>query len=152
MKTHNIEKIEKFFEKEFKNKVNKLILFDEDRNYFLFGKYLIKNTNDFYEVSLKTTATLKVFSQLKNAVSWCIFDNKNMISLAQKIQKLDQKLSSLEAVILLHQKLYKNTKNNDSKLIYLAKLSEEKLERKYLLEERKQLLRQSDDLQKRNFV
>lgn len=152
MKKINFEKIEKFLEKEFKNKVDKLIIIDENNNYLVFGKYIIKKIAEVYEVSHKTTMTLKIFSQLKNAVSWCIFDSKNMINVARRLQVIDKEISSINTVIMLHQKLCKNTKNNESKLIYLAKLNEEKLKRNILLSELNQLLRQSDDIQKRNFV
>lgn len=146
------QKVEKFFEREFNAKVGKLILYDEDRNFLIFGKYIIKKLHQDFQIIHKTTATTKTFSKLKNAVSWCIFDNKNMITTAQRLEKLDEELSGLETVINLHQNLLKSKKNTEYKLIYLAKLSEEKLKKTLLEKELKTFLQQSDAFQKQNFV
>lgn len=152
MKPNLEQKVEKFFEKEFKSKVGKLILYDEDRNFLIFGKYIIKKINNDYHISHKTTSTTKVFAKLKNAVSWCIFDDRNIINSAQRLEKLDKDLSSIETVINLHQNLLKSNKNTELKLIYLAKLSEEKLKKTCLEKEILTFIQQSDRFQKQNFV
>jgi hypothetical protein len=133
MKPNSVYKIEKFLEREFNSAVGKLFLYDQNGDYLIFGKYVIKKMpKGEYLVTLKNTFTKKVFYKLKNAVSWCIFDNKNMISTSVRIDKLDHQLASIDAVIELHTKLFKTTKNLDSKLIYLAKLKEEKLKKNHV--------------------
>ena len=44
-------------------------------------------------------------------------------------------MSSIDAAIIVHQRLAKKSKKLEEKLIYLAKLGEEKLEKKQILEE-----------------
>jgi hypothetical protein len=152
-KTNIDSKIEKFLEKEFNSRVDQLIFYDQHGNYSLFGRYLIEKTREgTYKVTVKNTATEKVFYKLKHAVSWCIFDKRNMIMTSNRIFLLDQSLSSLEAGIQLHQKLFKRTKINDSKLIYLAKLKEEKLKKIVIDTEMKEYILQSDAWQKAKFL
>jgi hypothetical protein len=146
-------KVEKFLKKEFNSKVDQLIFYDQNGNYSLFGKYLIEKTyEDTYKVTLKNTATEKIFYKLKHAVSWCIFDKRNMIMASNRIFSLDQSLLSLEAGIQLHQKLFKRTKTIDAKLIYLAKLKEEKLKKIKIYTEIRQYILQSDAWQKSKFL
>ena len=148
----NLEyKVEKFLEKEFKSKVGKLVLYDQNGDYLIFGKYVIKKLpKGEYLVKLKGTATEKTFYKLKNAVTWCVFDHRNIITTSARICSLDQQLYSTEAVIELHQKLFKTTKNMDSKLIYLAKLNEEKIKKNYINFELNQYNEKADLFQKIN--
>jgi hypothetical protein len=146
-------KLEKFLEKEFNSRIDQLIFYDQDGNYSLFGRYLIQKTHDdTYKVTLKNIATEKIFYKLKHAVSWCIFDKRNRITTSNRIFLLDQSLSRLEAGIQLHQKLFKRTKSNDAKLIYLAKLKEEKLKKIEIEIEMKEYILQSDAWQKSKFL
>lgn len=106
-----------------------------DGSYFLFSKYSIKKNNGYYVVELDHIAGTKSFNVLKNAVAWCTYDKRNSIYESKRIHDLDNKLSSIDAAILVHQRLAKKSKKLEEKLIYLAKLGEEKLEKKQILEE-----------------
>jgi hypothetical protein len=106
-----------------------------DGSYFLFSKYSIKKNNGYYVVELDRIAGTKSFNVLKNAVAWCTYDKRNSIYESKRIYDLDNKLSSIDAAILVHQRLAKKSKKLEEKLIYLAKLGEEKLEKKQILEE-----------------
>jgi hypothetical protein len=48
---------------------------------------------------------------------------------------LDMNLSSVEVHILIHSKLFKKAKKTEDKLIYLAKLNEDKFQKKSMSEE-----------------
>lgn len=151
MKPNSEYKVEKFLEKEFKSNIGKLVLYDQNGDYLIFGKYVIKKLpNGEYLVVLNGTATEKIFYKLKNAVSWCIFDHRNIILTSTRLSLLDQQLYSTEAAIQLHLKLFKTTKNTESKLIYLAKLNEEKIKKNCITAELKQYNDQSDLFQKIN--
>jgi len=106
-----------------------------DGSYFLFSKYSIKKNNGYYVVELDRIAGTKSFNVLKNAVAWCTYDKRNSIYESKRIYDLDNKLSSIDAAILVHQRLAKKAKKLEEKLIYLAKLGEEKMEKKQILEE-----------------
>ena len=106
-----------------------------DGSYFLFNKYSIKKNNDCYIVQKDNIAGSKSFNVLKNAVSWCTFDKRNSIYESNRILDLDNRLASVDSEIQVHQKLVKKAKNLEEKLIYLAKLGEEKMERKQIADE-----------------
>lgn len=108
---------------------------DELGRYSLFGLYLITKENGNFNVTLETSYTFYEFSTLKNAVTWCTLDKRNRIIDAKRMVELDNKLISLDTAILVHNNLVKKTKSPDDRLIYLAKLSSEKLEKRKILEE-----------------
>jgi hypothetical protein len=58
-----------------------------------------------------------------------------MIVDSNRIYDLDKKVAGLESTIQGHQKLIKSAKNMDDKLIYLAKLGEEKMRKRQLYDE-----------------
>jgi hypothetical protein len=108
---------------------------DELGRYSLFGTYLITKENGNFNVTLETAYTFYEFSTLKNAVTWCTLDKRNRIIDAKRMVQLDKKLTSLDTAILVHTNLVKKTKSPEDRLIYLAKLSGEKLEKRKILEE-----------------
>jgi hypothetical protein len=90
---------------------------------------------DEYEVTVNSFDTNKTFYTLKHAVAWCTFDKRNRIVDSNRIYDLDKKVAGLESTIQGHQKLIKNSKNMDDKLIYLAKLGEEKMKKRQIYDE-----------------
>jgi hypothetical protein len=108
---------------------------DQDGSYHLFDKYVIKRVNDEYQVTVKSFDTTKTFYTLKHAVAWCTYDKRNRIVDSERIYDLDKKVAGLESIIQGHQKLIKSAKNMDDKLIYLAKLGEEKMKKRQLYSE-----------------
>jgi hypothetical protein len=108
---------------------------DIDGSYHLFDKYVIRRINDEYVVTVNSFDTTKTFYTLKHAVAWCTFDKRNRILDSNRIYDLDKKVAGLESIIQGHQKLIKTTKNMDDKLIYLAKLGEEKMKKRQLNDE-----------------
>jgi len=108
-----------------------LFLKQEDGSYHLFGQYLItKDSCQLYVVRyLKDLDLVPVkFSQLKYAVTWCVFHKNKKYKDLSKIAELDEVLDSLQAIIQHHKQLVE--RNTENKLIYLAKLSENKIKRK----------------------
>jgi hypothetical protein len=108
---------------------------DIDGSYHLFDKYVIRRINDEYIVTVNLFDTTKTFYTLKHAVAWCTFDKRNRILDSNRIYDLDKKVAGLESIIQGHQKLIKTAKNMDDKLIYLAKLGEEKMKKRQLHDE-----------------
>ena len=93
----------------------------------------------------------KSFNVLKNAVAWCTYDKRNNIYDTNRIYDLDNKLSSIDAAILVHQRLAKKAKKLEEKLIYLAKLGEEKMEKKQIVEELDRYVESSKIWQSKQF-
>ena len=137
-KKNNPEKqLEKFIKSNFLGELEDVIIFQNtDGSYELFNSYIIaKTVINEYIVTMTTTFTTHTFNELKNAVAWCTFDKRNMLYQADRILKLDNLLAGLEVDISLHTKIFKNTKNTDDKLIFLAKLSEDKIKKKKITDE-----------------
>ncbi len=108
---------------------------DQDGSYHLFDKYVIRRVNDEYEVTMYSVDTKKIFYTLKHAVAWCTYDKRNKIVDSNRIYDLDKIVAGLESTIQGHQKLIKSAKNMDDKLIYLAKLGEEKMKKRRIYDE-----------------
>ena len=138
VKRNNPEKqLEKLMKSDFIDELEDVIIFQNtDGSYELFNTYHInKNVTNEYIVTLSTTFTTHHFYTLKHAVAWCTYDKRNLLYQAQRILLLDNLLSGLEVDISLHTKIFKNTKNSDDKLIFLAKLSEDKLKKRHITDE-----------------
>jgi len=130
------QKIEQTIHKDDLKHLQDLSIFqDATGKYQLFNKYTITKINGSYEVGFFTSSSTILFWELKNAVTWCTFDRRNKIMDSKRILELDKKLARLDTNIVVHQKMVKNSKNNEEKLIYLAKLGEERLMLKRLTEE-----------------
>ena len=126
-----INKFEKTFTKDTIEKLQDLsVVQDLDGSYHLFNKYRITKNNDLYCVKLYESTNGRSFNVLKNAVAWCTYDRRSLVQDSARILQLDNRLAGLEAEIQLHQQLVKRTKKTEEKLIYLAKLTEEKMEKR----------------------
>ena len=113
-----------------------IIFQNPDNSYELFNTYHInKNNNDEYIVKMHTTFTTHNFNTLKHAVAWCTFDKRNMLYQSNRILKLDNLLAGLDVDISLHTKMFKNAKNTEDRLIFLSKLSEDKLKKRQITDE-----------------
>ena len=138
VKRNNPEKqLEKLMKTDFVGQLEDVIIFQNtDSSYELFNTYHInKNNTNEYIVKMHTTFTTHNFNTLKHAVAWCTFDKRNMIYQSNRILKLDNLLAGLEVDISLHTKMFKNAKNTDDRLIFLSKLSEDKLKRRHITDE-----------------
>lgn len=130
------EKVTQFLAKEFQYRVGDISIFvNDDGTYEFFNKYYIKENPNGYEVTCKYNSDVRLFSVLKNAVAWCIFDQRNKYAKAARIEYIDKMIGSTELSILLHRKLIQKSKDIENKLIYSAKLNEDQLKRKtYIIE------------------
>jgi hypothetical protein len=118
-------------------KLQDVVIFqDTDGTYSLFNKYHIrkKDVNNI-TVSLNNGDDVNSFFSMKNAVCWCVLDKIGKYQLANRVIDLDMHLSSVEVHISIHSKLFKKAKKTEDKLIYLAKLNEDKFQKKTMSEE-----------------
>ena len=138
VKRNNPEKqLEKLMNSDFIDKLEDVIIFQNpDGSYGLFNTYHINKTvKNEYVVTMTTTFTTHTFNELKHAVAWCTYDKRNLLYQSERILVLDNLLAGLDVDISLHTKIFKNTKNSNDKLIFLAKLSEDKLKKKLITDE-----------------
>ena len=151
-KQYHIE-VGKVMTSELLGELEDIIIFQNiDGSYELFNTYVIEKKSDKeYLVSMKKTHTEHTFYSMKNAVTWCIFDKRNHIVNANRILLLDNQLGGLEVDIALHTKIFKNTKNSEDKLIFLAKLNEDKLKKKTVTDELHTYINDSKQWQTKRF-
>jgi hypothetical protein len=134
-------------------KLQDVVIFqDIDGTYNLFNKYHIrkKDVNNIV-VSLNNGDDVNSFFSMKNAVCWCVFDKIGKYQLANRVIDLDMHLSSVEVHISIHSKLFKKAKKTEDKLIYLAKLNEDKFQKRAMSEELNQYIANSYAWQQKRF-
>jgi|688.fasta_scaffold16299_15 hypothetical protein len=149
----DINKLEKFFTKELTSELKDvMIINDGGNNYELFGKYFVSPTpSGYFKVSIKTAYEVHEFANVRNAVTWCIFDNAKKYSEANRIKDLDLRLCSMEVDLAIHKKMAKNAKDPSNKWIYLIKLQEDNLKKKMMLNEMSSYINTSKTIQAQKF-
>jgi peptide methionine sulfoxide reductase MsrB len=132
MNDSTLRKLEKVITQDEIRALQNIVMFQEhDGSYNIYNKYTInKNSDGIYVVSVMGTFTEKSFYKLKNAVAWCSFDKRGAHRSSKRLHQLDQLIFSMDTEIQLHSNLIKRTKNEESKLIYLSKLTQEKAKKR----------------------
>ncbi len=141
--------------RELKNKIRDLlILRNEDGTYHLFGTYVIEPKNDLYKVVVNDeNNNILIFSSLKHAVTWCVFDKNNKYKEVKRIAELDSLLGSLDVSIAQYKKLVKDKqKLPEDRYIYMAKLNEDKLKKQAALREINNYINLSKHWQTKKFA
>jgi len=153
----DVNKIDKKLDKMISNsefaKLQDVVIFkDTDGTYSLFNKYHIKRKDATdVVVSLNNGDDVNSFFSMKNAVCWCVLDKIGKYQLADRVINLDMHLSSLEVHISIHSKLFKKAKKTEDKLIYLAKLNQDKLQKTAMSEELSKYIQDSYNWQQKRF-
>jgi hypothetical protein len=139
----SMKKIETFIIKELNVNLSDAAIFKYDNDtYELFNKYIIKKKGE-YEFLVITSYEQKVFSFLKNAVIWCTFKKRDKFYEMKRIEELDILLTGIDVLIDQHTKLSISANDYEDRLLYLAKLNEDKLKKQYMLTEIKKYVSDS---------
>jgi hypothetical protein len=149
-----IDKVTKFLTNEFIQSVGNISIFkNDDGSYELFDRYIInETTNNTFIVSIRSSYTTKTFNSLKNAVTWCTFEKRNKFHQTTRIEHLDKSIGSINVEINMHQNLLKKSNELDKKMIYIAKLNEERLKRKSMTTEMHSYITESKYWQTKKFA
>ena len=146
------KKFEKFLERELPTIKDVVVFADDDGTYELFGKYKIYPVRGgYYKVSIYNTDTTHEFANVKNAVTWCTFDNVKKYHEANSIKDLDFRLCSMEVDIAIHQKMASKTKDKNNRWIYITKYEEDVLKKKQMLKELNSYINTSRMIQAQKF-
>ena len=146
------KKFKKVIPKHELEKLQNIAIFQNPNGeYELFNSYRIVKKPEGAVVILHNGDTINSFCNLKNAVSWCIFDKRGKYSAANRIIELDLKISAMDVSMMIHQRLFKKSKDTDTKLIYLAKLNEDKSKRRQMTDELSGYLAESDFWQQKSY-
>ncbi len=150
---------------ELERKFNRMISYKEIENlqdisifemskdsYIVFKNYrIVKKSKTDVEVFLTNGDLIHSFSSMRNAICWCIFDKRGKYVLANRIITLDRSISNEEVQINVHKNLFKKATKTEDKLIFLAKLNEDKFRRNTMYQELENYVGQSDYWQKKSF-
>ena len=128
-----------------------LSIYQDDEGYHLFNQYVITKKNNAFEIFAPSVIKSTVFYTLNNAVAWCIFDKRIKVSECRRILSLDNRLAGIDTDILQHQHLVKTSKNTDDKLIFLAKLGEDRYKRREMIAELDGYIQESKNWQTKRF-
>ena len=126
--------VKKIFNRDEINHLAESLVIKSDVGYELYNKYRITKSNDRFRVQKFSYHTTKNFYSLRNAVIWTTLDKKNQILGAEDIIRLDMKLEGLDTNIQIYKHLCDKSKNYEAKIVYYAKLNEDKLKRKTIME------------------
>lgn len=153
----NESEVERKFEKmlskaSFQDIESVVILKTSSQEYHLFGRYTItKKDPTNVVVTLHNGDVVNSFYSTKSAVCWCVFDRRGLYSSAKRIIELDRKLSGLEVSISIHKRLFNQTSDQDNKLIYLAKLNEERIQKREMTDELNRYITDSYNWQQKQY-
>jgi len=127
-----LSQIERIIPKKEIDQLRKITIYqEEDGSYNLYDKYsVVKQPDNTYKVYVSGTHTEKNFYKLKNAAAWCGYDKRQMYKDASRLHQLDQLIFSMDTEIQLHSGLLHTVKDNEQRLIYLSKLTQEKAKKK----------------------
>lgn len=118
-----------------KNKISDLFISrDSDGTYNLFGNYVISTINGQYHLRKDHATDPLIFNSLKHAVTWCVFDKANKYKEVKRVHELDNALVSADALIANYNRLMVNC-TSSNKYIYKAKLIEQKIKKRKMLDE-----------------
>lgn len=120
---------------EIKDLQSKVIIQLSKNIYEVFNKFVLEKKNKQEVIVRVNGEIVDNFSNIKNALCYCIFDRRGKYVEAKRISQLDKFLYSVELNIQIHKKLFVKAKSLEEKLIYLAKLNEDKLKRSNMLHE-----------------
>jgi signal recognition particle GTPase len=122
--------------KDLARKIHDLFIVREyDGSYNLFGKYTVHEHDGLYKVTVLNEAESGIFSNLKNAVTWCVFEKNNKYKEKRRLEELDELLASTDVSIAIHVKLVQKTEDMEHRSIYQAKLVEEKRKKRHIINE-----------------
>jgi len=148
-----LKKLDKFISTDIIENLQDVVIYqDQDGSYQLFNIYRIaKGPDKEFIVTMNHTYTEKVFYTLKNAVTWCTYDKRNKFYESNRIVELDNRLGGLEVDISIHYKLFKTVKDDNDKLIYLAKLNEDRTKKRSFTTELTRYVEESKTWQQKRF-
>lgn len=124
---------------------------DNSGKYYLFGKYAIIKHKSFYKVCSLHSDNSLIFSSLKNATAWCVFNNAGKHVDARRIESLDLKLCSIDVDIAVHKNKIKNSTSDYITLISITKLQQDNYKRRLILSELTHYIDNCKRIQDNNF-
>jgi len=134
------DRIDLFIHKEYKKDLINCSIIKEGRSILLFNRYKISPTNIGYKVDMLRSSSNITFFDIKNALTYCIFENYQNYSEANHVVNLDRIINNYEFNVKLQQKMINNKISKDQKTIHLSKLLENLSKKKQAKEQMDKLI------------
>ena len=131
--------------------LEKYLVIDIDGGYELYGEYFIKPEQNTFTASKKGTATSQKFNVLRHAVAWASLDKRGSYTDATRVVLLDQLLEGAAVDLQIHQNMYRKASDIEKKLIYSAKIQEDKLKKSQVTAELNTYIENAKNWQYRQF-
>lgn len=147
-----IEKVTKTLQKDYVSLRDMLIYQEPDGSYNLYESYNIQKKDGYCIINSTTLPKELIFTNLKNAVTWCIFDKRNKVVDSKRILELDARLAGIDTDIQLQMRLAKSAKDTETMLIHLAKLGEIRLKKSAMIREMNSYIENSNNWQLGKFT
>lgn len=148
------DKLEKFLEHELstnKKTIRSSFLRVSNDMHVLFGIYGIKKEKEIYVVFMEHSDKKKTFGNLKTAITWCVFHERNKISECKTIEMLDTRLASINAELIHNKHLIANVKNDDTRAIYHIKADDYAARKSSLLKQLEAFINTSNSWQAKRY-
>lgn len=108
------------------DKIRDSVITQEGDSYKLFESYKIQKQDIEFIVEKVGYHGDLAFSTLINSVTYVVLDRMNDVMGTKRLVELDQRLTGLEINIKIYEKLLKKTKDTNNRILFHAKLMEEK--------------------------
>lgn len=131
--------------------LGKYLIININGGYELYGEYFIKPENGMFAVTKYRTSLNEKFNSLRHAVTWVTLDKRNSIVDANRLKVLDKMFEGASVSLSVHQSLYKKSTDVDKKLIYFAKIQEDKAKKARISLELDRFIVNSKNWQYRKF-
>lgn len=143
--------LKKLLGKDTISKLEETLIITDDDGYVLYGEYFIRKSITGYCVTKRHSFLEEEFYLLRNAVIYTGLSKWNKIIEAKHVLELDKVLQGTKAIEDLHKKLVEKTKKLDNKSLYYAKLQEDRVKKRILLETLDNYAKSVTDWQNKRF-
>ena len=118
--------------------------------YTAFGKYEITNSDGAVRVVYQDR-DVGTFCNTKNAISYCIADNRNLLNLARRIKELDSRLQQTDNGINCRTAVKDRTKSSEMRELATVKLQHRQARQKWIKAELEKCIKSAKYLHLKGF-
>lgn len=146
-----VSKLNQFFDEELNSSLRDILITrDQQGRYTLFGQYSIAPTKEgYFKVKGKNVNLL--FTTIKNALAYVTLIHSGNHREADRIEKLDLSLCSVNIDLAVHRNILRNRTDPESKLLYIIKIQEDSIKRRRIVDEIRSYINSSIRIQERKF-
>ena len=116
------DKLDRWAQRELERHLDKIIVQDAEGKLFAFGRYVIVSDILGAKV-MKYGSDVAVFTSKASAMTWCVADQNNRLTLAHKVRTLDLTKRMLQQDLDMRRAAAERSRNADFRERVLTKIS-----------------------------